>query len=86
MILCVFSNRLSSLKKLGGRVNGALGDVRDRSGKGHDNLNRWLVRDCPAASRDQPKKGQLTIPECFSDDDVSDEISSYRIIIPYFHQ
>lgn len=57
---------------LGGRVNGALGDVRDRSGKGPANLNRWLLRDCPAASRDQPKKGQLTIPECISDDDVSD--------------
>jgi hypothetical protein len=52
-------------------VDGALGDVRDRSGKGHDNLNRWLVRDCPAASRDRPKKNEQSILECASDDNVS---------------
>ncbi len=56
--------------EIGGRVDGALGDVRDRSGKGHDNLNRWLVRECPAATRDQQKKGGQTILECASDDDV----------------
>ncbi len=55
----------------GGRVDGALGDVRDRSGKGHDNLNHWLVRDCPAASRDRPKKNEQHILECASDDNVS---------------
>ena len=57
--------------KLGGRVDGALGDVRNRSGKEHDDLNRWLLRQCSAASYDQPKKGGQTIPECVSDDDVS---------------
>ncbi|CAF5086219.1 unnamed protein product, partial [Rotaria magnacalcarata] len=40
----------------GGLVDGALGDVRDRSGKGRANLSRWLVRDCPAATRDQTKE------------------------------
>ena len=57
--------------RIGGRVDGAMGDVRDRSGKGHDNLNRWLVRDCPAATRERPKKKEQAIPECASDDDVS---------------
>ena len=61
----------SILVEIGGRVDGALGDVRDRSGKGHDNLNRWLVRDCAAASRDQPKKNDQPVLECASDDDVS---------------
>jgi hypothetical protein len=57
--------------EIGGRVNGALGDVRNRSGKEHDNLKRWLVKDCPAATRTKPEKGGETIFECTSDDDVS---------------
>ncbi|CAF5228725.1 unnamed protein product, partial [Rotaria magnacalcarata] len=48
-------------------IDGALGDVRDRSGKGYANLNRWLVRDCPVATRDQPKEIVPPIPECASD-------------------
>ncbi len=64
--------------EIGGRVDGALGDVRDRSGKGHENLNRWLVRECPAATRDQQKKGGQTIVECASDDDVR-EIFDWKI-------
>ncbi|CAM4792685.1 unnamed protein product [Rotaria magnacalcarata] len=52
----------------GGLVDGALGDVRDRSGKGRANLSRWLVRDCPAATRDQTKEIVPSIPECASDD------------------
>jgi hypothetical protein len=55
-------------------MNGALGDVRDRSGKEGDKLNRWLLRDCPAATRDQPKKGGQSVAECVSDDDVSDPL------------
>lgn len=45
--------------------------MRDRSGKGHDNLNRWLVQDCPAATREKPKKNEQPILECASADDVS---------------
>ncbi|CAF1606934.1 unnamed protein product, partial [Rotaria magnacalcarata] len=52
----------------GGLVHGALGDVRDRSGKEHANLSRWLVRDCPAATRNQTKEIVPSIPECASDD------------------
>lgn len=63
---------------LGGRVQGALGDVRDRSGKGQNNLNEWLIQDCPAATRDPPKKSLQTIFECASEDDVS------RIGISFF--
>jgi len=63
---------------LGGRVQGALGDVRDRSGKGRNNLNEWLIQDCPAATRDPPKKSLQTIFECASEDDVS------RIGISFF--
>ncbi|CAF4585559.1 unnamed protein product, partial [Rotaria socialis] len=51
-----------------GLVDGAFGDVRDRSGKGHANLSRWLVRDCPAATHDQTKEIVPSIPECASDD------------------
>ncbi|CAF4189232.1 unnamed protein product, partial [Rotaria magnacalcarata] len=54
-----------------GLVDGALGDVRDRSGKGRANLSHWLVRDCPAATRDQTKEIVPSIPECASDDTVS---------------
>jgi hypothetical protein len=43
--------------------------VRDRSGKEHDHKH-WLVRDCPAATRDQPKKDGQSIIECASNDDV----------------
>jgi len=57
--------------EIGGRVDGALGDTRDRSDKGHQNVNHWLLRDCPAATHDQPKKDGQTIIECISDDDVS---------------
>ncbi|CAF1475640.1 unnamed protein product [Rotaria magnacalcarata] len=32
------------------------------------NLSRWLVRDCPAATRDQTKEIVPSIPECASDD------------------
>ena len=56
---------------IGGRVDGALGDVRDRSGKGQANLKSWLLRDCPAAARDQPRTGRSSIPECANEDDVS---------------
>ena len=56
---------------IGGRVDGALGDVADRSGK-KPNLNQWLLRDCAAASRDQPsRKEKSNIIECHSNDDVS---------------
>lgn len=54
---------------LGGRVDGALGDVRDRSGQGRANLNRWALQGCSA--RDQPRRGGLSIAECAGDDDVS---------------
>ncbi|CAF1498906.1 unnamed protein product [Rotaria sp. Silwood1] len=57
----------------GGRVDGALGDVRDRSDKDDNNLSRWLLRHCPAATTDQPKKSGQTIPECVSDDDDEQE-------------
>jgi len=57
--------------EIGGRVDGALGDTRDRSGKEHKNFNHWLLQDCPAATRDQPKKDGQTIIECASEDDVS---------------
>lgn len=66
--------------KIGGRVNGALGDVRDRNGKGPVDLNRWLAKDCPAAARDQSEKNQRTIPECDSDDNVSDWILDCQMI------
>jgi hypothetical protein len=56
--------------EIGGRVNGALGDVRDRSGKEH-NLSSWSLQGCPTALRDQPRKGGSSILECTSDDDVS---------------
>jgi hypothetical protein len=47
--------------------------VRDRSGKEHDHKH-WLVRDCPAATRDQPKKDGQSIIECASNDDVRYDI------------
>ncbi|CAF0940658.1 unnamed protein product [Rotaria sordida] len=53
----------------GGLVDGALGDVRDRSGTGHGDLSRWSVQNCPATTRDQSKDGGSSIPECASDDD-----------------
>lgn len=55
---------------LGGRVDGALGDVRDHSSQGRTNLNRWALQGCGA--RDQPRRGGSSIVECASDDDVSD--------------
>ena len=57
----------------GGRVDGALGDVRDRSDKNDNNINRWLLRPCSAATSDQSKKTTQTIPECVSDDDDEQE-------------
>lgn len=67
---------------LGGRVDGALGDVRDRSGKAPQNLNKWLLRDCPAAGRDSGRRDKTHILECASNDNVSyiwnDEIRSTR--------
>ncbi len=51
-------------------MNGALGDVRDRSGNATGDLSRWLLRGCSGA-RDQPRKGESTILECASDDEVS---------------
>jgi len=56
---------------IGGRVDGALGDVRVRSSKASHNLNQWLLRSCPAATSDQPKQGGSSILECASNDDVS---------------
>ncbi|CAF1402787.1 unnamed protein product, partial [Rotaria sordida] len=53
----------------GGRVDGALGDVRDRSNKDDNNLSRWSLRQCSAGTTDQMKKDGQTIPECASDDD-----------------
>jgi hypothetical protein len=73
----MYFSLLSILIQIGGRVDGALGDARDRSGKGHDKLNRWLVRDCAAASRDQPKKNEQSVIECASDDDVSSKFFNY---------
>ncbi|CAF4811124.1 unnamed protein product, partial [Rotaria socialis] len=55
----------------GGRVNGALGDVRDRSEKESNNFSRWLLHHCPAAGAGQSRKDGQAIPECFSEDDVS---------------
>ncbi|CAF3221829.1 unnamed protein product [Rotaria sp. Silwood2] len=57
----------------GGRVDGALGDVRDRSNKDDNNLSRWLLRSCPAATSDPPKKSGQPILECASDDDDEQE-------------
>ena len=55
---------------LGGRVSGALGDVRDRSGKDHENMNQWVLQSCAAATRDPPKNEKSTIFECANDDQV----------------
>lgn len=68
----IFSNFIfSSYVSIGGRVDGALGDIRDRAHKGHGNLNQWLLRDCPAATRDQPGRAGAPLLECASEDDVS---------------
>lgn len=57
----------------GGRSRGALGDPADRAGK-KPNPNEWLLRPCPAASRDQPSSPQdKNIVECNSNDDVSEK-------------
>ena len=53
----------------GGRVDGALGDVRDRSDEHNNDVGRWLLSSCPAATSDQPTKSEQTISECISDDD-----------------
>ncbi|CAF2836650.1 unnamed protein product, partial [Rotaria sp. Silwood2] len=55
--------------QLCGLVDGAVGDVRDRSGTEHGDLSRWLVRYCAAAARNQRKDIGPSIPECASDDD-----------------
>ncbi|UJR31139.1 hypothetical protein I4U23_018646 [Adineta vaga] len=57
----------------GGRVDGALGDVRKRGHRGQDKINQWLLRDCPAATRDQPKKNEQTVVECVNDDDDKEQ-------------
>lgn len=57
------------MRDLGGRVDGALGDVRDRSGRGKANFNRWALQGC--GGRDQPRRGGSSIVECGSEDDVS---------------
>ncbi|CAF1233028.1 unnamed protein product [Adineta steineri] len=51
----------------GDTIDGALGNARDRTK--NTNLNRWLVRDCPAATRNQPRRGGSSIVECSSSDD-----------------
>lgn len=51
-------------------MSGALGDVRDRSGKDHENLNKWVLQSCAAATRDPPKREKSNIFECANDDDV----------------
>ncbi|CAF1034217.1 unnamed protein product [Rotaria magnacalcarata] len=53
----------------GGRVNGALGDVRDRNEKESNDFSRWLLYRCPEAGAGQPSKTGQAIPECFSEDD-----------------
>lgn len=50
-------------------MDGALGDVRDRSGQGKANLSRWALQGCSA--RDQPRRGGSSIAECGSEDNVS---------------
>ncbi len=57
--------------EIGGRVDGALGDVRERGRRGSANANRWLLQSCEASGRDQRRKGGSSIVECGSDDDVS---------------
>ncbi|CAF0741101.1 unnamed protein product [Adineta steineri] len=54
-------------------VDGAVGNTRDRTRTKNANLSRWLVKDCPAATRDQPKKGGQAIIECTSNDDDDEE-------------
>jgi hypothetical protein len=56
---------------IGGRVDGALGDVRVRSSKASHNLTQWLLRSCPTAISDKSHKVGSSILECASDDDVS---------------
>ena len=53
----------------GGRVSGALGDVRVRAATDHDDLSRWALGQCSDEPSKQSKTSTLTIPECFSDDD-----------------
>jgi hypothetical protein len=57
----------------GGRVDGALGDVRVRSSKEKHNLNEWLLRSCPAATSAQPKQNASSVLECTNDDDDKQE-------------
>ena len=58
-------------------MDGALGDVRDRSGRGKANLSRWTLQGCSA--RDQPRRGGSSIVECGSEDDVSTIENSFDI-------
>lgn len=71
-----FDNK-SMIDVLGGRVRGALGDVADRGGK-TPNSNKWLLNDCPAASRPEPAHKGQSIVECYSNDDVSADASMDR--------
>ncbi len=68
--------------EIGGRVDGALGDVRDRSGKEH-NLSRWALQGCPTTGLNQSRKSSSSILECSSDNDVSK--SDFRYSIYYFN-